>query len=126
MKKTILTVAIATITLLSASATEFVNINSLTLENGNTKAVLERFSTYNGTTSLGTQVLSFKGNLNMQAVVAKTAMIADGYVTVTGKGASSTVGQVQNLATKRATAWYVSLAAYFIELNKQISEIGLN
>ena len=118
MKKTITTIILSTAFTVSAFAADYLEVTNLEQVNNTTVASYKRYSTER---DFFTSIKVFQGNLSMQEAVTKLSYFADDYITVTGKNASSTKGQVNELANLRSNAWYAKgLAGYFAEVARQM------
>lgn len=116
MKKIIITSAIALTTLTASFATDLLEVTKLNYSNNKTAVTFVR--SFQGM-ELFNIVNTYNGTLSMQEAVTKGSYIADENITVTGKNASSTKGQVNFFAKLRSDAWYKGLNNYFIELTRQ-------
>lgn len=118
MKKTIITLSLLTAVFTTGFAAELLEVTKLENINNQTIVTVNRIS--ENTVSMSGNYI-FQGTVNMQNAVTKMSYYADPSILVTGKGASSTQGQVNVLAKLRSDAWYSKgLTGYFVELAKQM------
>ena len=115
MKK-IITIGLTLTAISFAQAQDILEVTNLQYSNNKTRVTLVR--SYEGKVT-GTQDKIYENMLSMQDAVTKASYLADQNITVTGKNASSTKGQVGFFAKLRYDAWFKGLNNYFLELTRQ-------